>query len=108
MASHPYAHTLPGFPNDPGLRKDHRLPSTFAVSISSAVMKRVIFDLISSTTAFACSHLFPTSSPTPGIDASSAITSWFKLRRFLFARSFSIKCRSSGKFRIVNVAMPAF
>lgn len=47
-------------------------------------------------------------SPESGKLSKIKITSWFKLRRFLFARSLSSKCKSSGKFRIVNVAMPAF
>jgi len=91
----------------------HLRPTSFAASISSALMKRVILIRTSSTAskAFAIRSLEAASraasSSSSGTAANSAITSWFKLRRFRFARSFNAKCRSSGKFRIVNVAMPA-
>lgn len=43
----------------------------------------------------------------PAIPASSAITCWFKLRRCFRARVFNAACSSSGKSRIVNVAIHA-
>ena len=91
----------------------HLRPSTFAASISSALMKRVILMRTSSTAskAFSIRSREATnraaSSPSPGTAINSAITCWFKLRLLRFARSFNAKCNSSGKFRIVNVAMTA-
>ena len=89
---------------------NHRLPSFFARSISPGVMNRVIpfrncvtRAIISSARSALALGLSRDSTRS----TSSAITSWFKLRRFLSACSFSCTWSSFGTFRIVNVAMTA-
>ncbi len=96
------------------MKCDHLRPSDFAASISSALMKRVKLMRTSSTAskAFSMRSLEAASRaascPSPDTAANSAITCWFKLRLHRSARAFNARCSSSGKFRIVNVAMPAF
>lgn len=92
------------------VHRNHRRPSRIAASISSPVMNFVIFERISSTRIFArahrsCTAAFRSSSDfAPASALNSAITSWFKLRRFRFACSFSRAYSSSGRFRTVNIA----
>jgi len=83
----------------------HFRPSSFAASISSAVMNPFMRDLISQI--FSITAL-PKDSSTCATAANSAMTSWFTLLRFFRARSFKASCSSFGTFRIVNVAMTAF
>lgn len=80
----------------------HFLPSSFALSISSGVMNPFILDLISMIRSMMALR---DSAGGGQLAASSAMTSWFRLRLFRLACSFKRVCTSSGKFRIVNVPM---
>jgi len=86
------------------LPRNHERPSRFASSICSAIRNPLARARSASISRISRSTRAVLSSGGSWLIAklSSAITSWFKLRRFCFARSLSVACSCSGKFRIVN------